>query len=114
MTAVLGAPSFNEAHSDGAHARQLINGFESLADRLRQQRRKFLVVEDLQITTRGDFTNGSGMPSVTLVTIGGLNKNGRVAEAFGKNLSADVVEADAFANMTSRLFHDRITVDVGQ
>lgn len=31
LAAVLCAPSFNEAHSDGAHPRQLVDGLETLA-----------------------------------------------------------------------------------
>lgn len=54
------------------------------------------------------------MPPVTLVAIRRLNENGRVAEALGKDLSTNVVETNSFTNVTSRLFHDRITVNIGQ
>lgn len=48
---VFGAPTLDEAHAYCAHARQLIDRLEALVDRLSQQRRKLLVVEDLQVTT---------------------------------------------------------------
>lgn len=54
------------------------------------------------------------MPTITLVTIGGLNENGRVAQALGKHFAADVVEPDSFADVTSRLFDDGIAVDIRQ
>lgn len=47
---VLRPPTFHKAHSDGAHPGELVNGLKALIDRLGQQRRKLLVVENLQIT----------------------------------------------------------------
>lgn len=50
MVPVLGPPAFDEAHADGAHSGELIDGLEALIDRLSQERCKLLVVEDLQVT----------------------------------------------------------------
>lgn len=37
----------------------------------------------------------SGMPAVTLIAVGTLDKNGTVAETLGKDLPANVVQPDA-------------------
>ena len=47
LSPIFGAPAFDEAHSDGTHSGELIDGLKALVYRLRQQRGKFLVVEDL-------------------------------------------------------------------
>lgn len=46
---VLGPPAFDEAHANGAHSGELIDGLEALIDRLSQECRKLLVVKDLQV-----------------------------------------------------------------
>ena len=51
LAPVLGAPALDKTHADRAHSRQLVDGFESLADRLRQQGGELLVVEYFQIAT---------------------------------------------------------------
>ena len=48
---VLGSPALDEAHADGAHPSELVDGLEALVHRLGEQRCKLLVVEDLQVTT---------------------------------------------------------------
>lgn len=48
---VFGAPTLDERHTDRTHTRQLIYRLEALRHRLRQQRRKLLIVEDFQIAT---------------------------------------------------------------
>ncbi len=51
LPAVLGTPTFDETHPDGAHPRQLVNSFKALANRLREQSGKLLIIENLQIAT---------------------------------------------------------------
>lgn len=114
LAAVLGAPAFHEAHSDRAHPRELVNSLKALVDRLREQGGEFLIVEYLQIATWGDFADSSRMPAIALVAIWGLNENGRIAQAFGKDFAADVIEPDSLADVTSRLFNDWIAVNVRQ
>ena len=48
---VVGAPALDETHADGAHSGELVDGLEALVDRLRQQRRELLVIEDFEIAT---------------------------------------------------------------
>ena len=48
---VLGAPPFNEAHANGAHSGELVDRLKTLVDQLRQERREFLVIEDLQVAS---------------------------------------------------------------
>ena len=54
------------------------------------------------------------MPSITLVAVGRLDKDGRITEAFSKYFTADVIKSNALADMTPCLFNHRIAVDVGQ
>ncbi len=54
------------------------------------------------------------MPSVSLVAVGRLDEYRGVAEALSEHFAANVVEADALADVATRLLHDRIAVHVGQ
>lgn len=42
--------------------------------------------------TWGDLADGGRVPAVALVTVGGLHKDGAVAEALCEDLSSDVVQ----------------------
>ena len=55
LPAVLGTPALDEAHADRAHASQLVDSLEALVNRLRQQGRELLVVEDLQVAAGRDL-----------------------------------------------------------
>lgn len=48
---VFGPPSFNKAHSYGAHSSKLINCFKALIHRLSQKSSEFLVIKDFQIAS---------------------------------------------------------------
>ena len=50
-------PPFDEAHSDGTHPGQLVNGFKTLVHGLGEERSKLLVVEDLEVTTGRNFAH---------------------------------------------------------
>ena len=45
LAPILGAPAFNEAHSNRAHACKLVDGLEALIHRLGEQLCEFLIVE---------------------------------------------------------------------
>lgn len=45
-----------------------------------------------RLQTWGDLADGGGVPAVSLVAVGTLDKDGAVAEALGKNLAADVIQ----------------------
>jgi len=46
---ILCSPTFDEAHAYCAHAGELVDGFEALADRLRKKSGEFLIVKNFQI-----------------------------------------------------------------
>lgn len=52
------------------------------------------------------------MPSKSLVAIGRLNEDGRLGQALGEHLAADVVEPDALADVFPRLLDHRVPVHV--
>lgn len=64
-----------------------------------------------QVTWR-DFANGGRMPAITLVAVRALDKDGRIAQTLGKHLSANIIEADTFADVATGLLHYRIPVHV--
>lgn len=112
LSTVLGPPPFDEAHSYSAHSGQLINSFKSLTDALREQRREFLVVKDLEITAGWNLADGCGMPPVSLVAVGRLNEDGRLGQAFGENLAPDVVETDPASNVPPRHLYRARSIDI--
>lgn len=59
-------------------------------------------------------TYGSGMPSIALITVGALNKDGGFGEAFGKHLTADVVQSHPLANMTAGILDYFVAVHIGK
>ncbi len=54
------------------------------------------------------------MPSKSLVAIRRLNEDGRLGQALGEHLAADVVEPDALADVLPGLLDDGVPVHVGQ
>jgi len=112
LSSVFRPPAFNKAHPDRTHSCQLVHRFESLTDALRQQRREFLIIKDLEITAGWYFADGGGVPAVTLVAVGRLNEDGRLGEAFGEHLSSDVVETDAASDVPPRHLYRTRPVDV--
>lgn len=114
LATIFRAPAFDETHPNRAHPRQLVNRFKPLTDALRQQRRKFLVIEDLEIATGWNFADGGGMPAVALIAVGRLDEDGRLGKTFGENLAADVVETDAASNVPPRHLYRARPVDVGK
>jgi hypothetical protein len=53
------------------------------------------------------------MPSKSLVAIWRLYKDGRLGEALGKDLAADIIQADTLSDVLPGLLDDRVPVDVG-
>lgn len=52
------------------------------------------------------------MPTIALVAVGALDEDGRVAEAFGENLAANIVKADTLADVTPRLLYHGIPINI--
>lgn len=64
--------------------------------------------------TRWYFTHRCRMPPVPLITVRALHEDARVAQTFGKYLTANVVQPDTLADVTSSLFHHLIPVHIRQ
>jgi len=111
---VLHAPALDERHADGAHSSQGIHRLKALVHSLSKQRRKLLVVEDLEVAAGRDLADGGRVPAVLLVAVGRLYEDGRVRETFGEHLSADVVQPHALPDVLPRLLHNVVSVDVGE
>lgn len=75
---VLRAPALHKAHPDRAHLRQLVHRLEPVIDRLRQQLRKLLIIEDLQRATGRDLAHCARMEAVVVVAVAALHKDGRI------------------------------------
>lgn len=111
---ILSSPSFYKRHSNGAHPRQLVNGFKTLWHRLRQQRSELLIVENFQVASGWNFANCRRMPTVARITVRTLNEDARVTETLSKDLATDVVQPDAFSDVSSRLLYNLVAVHVRQ
>lgn len=111
---ILSSPSFHKRHSDGAHPRQLINGFKALRHWLWKQCSELLVVENFQVTSGWNFANCRRMPSIARVAVRTLNENTRVAETLGEDFAADIVKSNTFPDVSSRLLYNFIAIHVRQ
>lgn len=112
LTPVFGAPALNETHPYHTHLGQAIDSLEALVDRLRQQLRKFLVIEDLQVAPGGNFAHCRRMPPVASITVWTLHEDAAIAEALGEHLPADIIESHAFSNMAARRLYSWDAIDV--
>lgn len=114
LSMVLGTPALHKAHTDGAHLGELVDGLEAVVDGLSQQLGELLVVEDLQAAATGDLTDGGGVEAMMVVAVSALYENAGVAEALGVDLSADIVEVHAFADVPAGVLDGGVAVDVGE
>jgi len=85
-----------------------------LADALREQCRKLLIIKDLEITTGWNFTDGGRVPAITLIAIWRLNEDGRLRKTFREDFSTDVVQTDAASDVPPRHLYRTRPVDVGK
>ena len=51
---------------------------------------------------------------MTVVAISTLHKDSRVTEAFGINLTTDIIQVYAFSNVPSCALNGRVAIDIGQ
>jgi len=112
LTVIFCSPAFHKAHTNGAHLSEFKDGFKSVVDRLREQLRKLLVVEDLERAACRNLADGGWMESVVIIAITRLDENGSVREALGKHFTAHVVKVDAFADVSPRVFDGGVSIDV--
>lgn len=59
-----------------------------------------------------NLADGGRVPAISLVAIRTLHKDTRVAETFGKHFPAYVVQSNALSDVSPRLLHHLISVDV--
>lgn len=105
LAMILGSPTLDKTHPDGAHLSQLINDFKSVMDRLGKQLSEQLVVEDLEAAATGDLADGGRVKAVLIVAVPALHKDAAVTHALGVNLSPNVVQMHALSYVSSGIFY---------
>lgn len=83
-------------------------------DALCQQRGELLIIENLQRAARGHLAHRGRVPGVSVIAVGRLDEDGRLAEALGKHLAPGVVQLHAAADVLPGLLHHVVPVDVAQ
>ena len=53
------------------------------------------------------------MPTISLIAVRRLDKDGGLREAFREHFAADVVKPNTFPNVSTRLFYNSISIHVG-
>lgn len=86
----------NEAHADGTHLGELVDGLEPMVDRLSQQLCKLLVVENLQAAATGDLTHSCRVEAVVVVTVTALDEDTAVTQTFRIHLPANIIQMDTW------------------
>lgn len=114
LAMVLCTPTLHKAHPDSAHFCQLVDYLKAMADRLGEKLSKQLVVEDLEAAATWDFTDCGGMKAVLVVAVAALHKNAAVAQAFRIHLPTNIIQMDAFPNVSSGVFNSRVPIDIRQ
>lgn len=66
----------------------------------------------MNLFTRWYFAYCGWMPAISLIAIRALNKYTRIAQTFGKHLTANVIETDAFADVSPGLLDHFITIHI--
>lgn len=92
LSVVFRAPAFHEAHSNGTHFCEFIDGLEAVIHTLTEELGKFLIVKDLKAASGWDFADCGGMKTVMKVAVTTLYKYGTVTETFGKYFTTDIVQ----------------------
>ena len=113
LAMILSPPAFDKTQPNGTHLYQIIYSLKIIINRLRKQLCKFLVVENFQGTAWRDLTHCCRVKTMAVVAISTLHKDGRVTEAFSKNLSTHVVQMHTFSNMSPCTLNGWVTTDIG-
>ena len=92
LPVILCPPALDKAHADGAHLRELEDSFEAMVDRLAEELRELLVVEDLEAAAGRDLADGGGVEVVVVVALTALHEDAAVAETLRKHLASHVVQ----------------------
>ena len=96
---IVRSPTFHKTHAYRAHLGELVDGLKAVVNWLRQNRGKFLVVEDVECAARRDLANGARVETVATVAAATLYKYAAVAFAFGVDLTPCVDERDTCVRM---------------
>lgn len=94
LAVVLCPPALDEAHADCAHLGQVVDCLKAVVDRLTQQSRKLLVVENLQGASWRDLAHRGWVEAVVVVAVAALDEDAAVTEAFSKHLAPNIVQVD--------------------
>jgi hypothetical protein len=57
---------------------------------------EFLVIEDVETTTRWNFTDSGRMKPMTIVAVTALNKYATITKAFSKHFTADIIQMNTW------------------
>merc|ERR1719507_42320 len=96
LSVIFCTPTLHEAHPDGTHLGQLVDGLEPVVDGLREKGGKLLVVEDLETAARRDFAHCCRVKPVVVVAVSRLDKDCRVGETLSVHLAANIIQMDTF------------------
>lgn len=114
LSVILCAPALYKAHADGAHLGELVDGLESMVDRLSEQLSEFLVVEDLEAAAAGDLADSCGVEAMMVVAVSTLDENAGVTQTLCIDFSSNIIQVDTFANVATRVFNSGVAIDVGE
>ena len=114
LAMILSSPAFDKTQTNGTHLCQLIHCLITIIDRLWEQLGKFLAVENFKCATWRNLAHCCWMKAMNVVTISTLHKDGRVTEAFSKNLSTHIVQMHTFTNMSPCTFNGWIAIYIRQ
>lgn len=91
LSMILSAPAFDETQPNHAHLGELKNGLVAVRQRLVEQLRKLLIVEDLQAAARWNLADGSRMEVMVVVTGTTLHEDAAVTETLHVHLASHIV-----------------------
>jgi len=114
LSVILGPPPLHERHPNGAHLSKFIDRLKPMVHRLCQERRKFLVIEDLQAATWWNFAYCGRVEPMVIVAVSGLDKNSRIGQAFCVHFSTYVIQVNTFSDVPPSVFNGGVPVHIGQ
>ena len=109
---ILSSPALDETQTNWTHLHQLKHSLKIIVDWLWKQLCKFLVVENFQCTSWWNLANCGRVKPMAVVTIPALNKNGRITQAFSINFSTNIIQMNAFSNVSSCVLNGWVTIDI--
>ena len=105
LSSILHAPAFDKADTNGAHASELVDGFESFVDGQREVIGEILIVEDTHVAAGWDLADGGRVPAVAHVGVWALDEDGGFAVALRPHLPAHVEEVHSTSYVPASLLY---------